>query len=90
MRAGVPVMYPLCALALLLITADTKLKLMYMWPIPRRFNSVCTRLYLDIVKGMVYVHTAFAIWMLSYFRTWGQIAGALLPLMLGEVSLSPA
>ena len=137
--AGIPIMYPLCALGLLLITAriptlsaltqsqmlcscacfgavhcaaactaallarmvecfaavrrrrfahaarlrlqvDNKLKLKYTHPIPRRFNSACTDLYLNIVKGMVYVHTAFALWMFSYFRTWGQIAGALPPL----------
>ena len=74
--AGVPLMYPLCALALLLITVDTKVKLKYMWPIPRRHDMACTNLFLDIVKGMVYVHTAFAIWQFSFFRTFGQVKGA--------------
>jgi hypothetical protein len=75
--AGVPVMYPICACALLLIVVDTKLKLRYVWPIPRRFNSACSQVFLDVVQAMAIVHTAMALWMLSFFRTWGQIVGAL-------------
>jgi hypothetical protein len=73
---GVPMLYPLCALFLLLITVDTKLKLRHIWPIPRRHDMACTQLYLSIVKGMVFVHLAFAIWMFSFFRVFGQITGA--------------
>ena len=48
--AGVPVMYPICAVALLIITIDTKIKLKYMWPIPRRHDMACTNLLLNIAS----------------------------------------
>jgi hypothetical protein len=74
--AGVPLMYPLAALALLLITVDTKIKLKYMWPLPKRFDVTCTHLFLRVVKAMALVHALFATWMHSYFRMAGQITGA--------------
>ena len=74
--AGVPIMYPVAALALLLIVFDTKVKLKYMWPIPRRHDVLCTKVFLAVVKGMAYVHVAFAAWMFSYFRMYGQVTGA--------------
>eukprot|EP00892_Ulva_mutabilis_P009410 jgi/Ulvmu1/6841/UM031_0046.1 len=72
--AGIPVMYVIAAAAMLINTVDTKVKLRYVWPLPRRFGMKCTYMYLSIVKAMTYLHTLFAVWMLSYFRMHGQIA----------------
>lgn len=74
--AGLPLLYPLCGLALLLIVLETKVKLRYVWPRPRQYDSACTRLFLRIVHGMALVHLAIAAWMFSYFRTFGQIVCA--------------
>ena len=80
--AGVPIMYPVCAVALFIITVDTKIKLARMWPTPRRHDLACTNLYISVVKGAVFVHLAFAIWMFSYYRNFGQITGAHLLLVV--------
>lgn len=74
--AGIPVLYVIAAVAMLINTMDTKVKLRYVWPLPRRFGMKCTYMYLSIVKGMTYLHTFFAVWMLSYFRMHGQIVSA--------------
>lgn len=60
---------------MLLNTLDTRYKLAYMWPIPRRFGVTCTYTYLRLIKIMIYVHVCFGAWMHSYFRMFGQIAG---------------
>lgn len=73
--AGIPLLYPIAAVAMLLNTVDTRLKLSFMWPLPRRFRAGCTYTYLQLVKSMTYIHVFIAIWMHSYFRMFGQIAG---------------
>lgn len=74
--AGIPVLYVIAAAAMLINTVDTKVKLRYVWPLPRRFGTNCTRMYLTIVKAMAYLHTFFAVWMLSFYRMHGQIVSA--------------
>lgn len=74
---AIPIMLPLCALSLMLIVFDTKLKLKYMWSLPKRASAQCGELFLSIVKAMVFVHILVAIYQLSYYRTWGQVAGML-------------
>jgi hypothetical protein len=61
---------------MLLNTVDTRLKLSHMWPLPRRFGINCTYTFLQLKKSMIYVHVLVAIWMHSYYRMFGQIAGA--------------
>lgn len=74
--ASIPVLYAIAAVAMFINTIDTKVKLRYVWPLPRRFGMKCTYMYLTIVKGMTYLHTLFAVWMFSYFRMHGQIVSA--------------
>jgi hypothetical protein len=71
-------LYPLAAIAMLLNTIDTRYKLAYMWPVPRRFGVTCTYTYLQLIKVMIFVHVCFGAWMHAYFRMFGQIAGVCL------------
>lgn len=74
--AGVPIMYPLAGAALLFCAVDAKLKLRYVWPVPPRFDTQCTRLFLRIVQAALWVHLLVAAWQISYFRVFGQLGGA--------------
>lgn len=87
--AGVPLLYPIAALAMLLNTIDTRYKLAYMWPVPRRFGATCTYTYLRLFKIMIYVHVGIGAWMHSYFHIFGQIAGACLPPAVMRGSMPP-
>jgi hypothetical protein len=85
--SGVPLMYPIASIALLLIVFDTKLKLKYMWPLPKRYDITCTELFLRVVKAMALVHVLFGTWMHSYFRMAGQITSALSSPSCGDIKV---
>jgi len=70
--SGLPLMYPIAAVAVTLASFDAKLKFQRMWRKPRNYGPATTQLFSRYFKVMIYVHICVGAWMQSYFTTTKQ------------------
>lgn len=74
--SGLPLMYPVAAVALAAALLDTKWKLLWMWQKPHRFKGTCSFIFLRFLNSTAFLHVCTGAWMYSWFVIRGQISSA--------------